>query len=79
MREQAHVIQTKVLELVKDVERLDERVGKLQTHFVQANEDIRQIQISTGKITKQADQIKAVELEDNNKVTQLPLPERMPG
>ncbi len=79
MREQAHVIQTKVLELVKDVERLDDRVGKLQTHFVQANEDIRQIQISTGKISKQADQIKSVELEDHGKVTQLPLPERMPG
>ena len=79
MREQAHVIQTKVLELVKDVERLDDRVGKLGAHFGQVNEDIRQIQISTGKISKHADQIKAVELEDNNKVTQLPLPERMPG
>jgi DNA recombination protein RmuC len=79
MREQAHVIQTKVLELVKDVERLDDRVGKLGAHFGQVNEDIRQIQISTGKISKHADQIKSVELEDNNKVTQLPLPERMPG
>ena len=78
MREQAHVIQNKVLELVKDVERLDDRVGKLSSHFGQVNDDIRQIQISTGKITKQADQIKSVELEDN-KVTQLPLPERMPG
>jgi len=79
MREQAHVIQSKVMELVKDVDRLDERVGKLQTHFGQVNEDIRQIQISTGKITKQAEQIKSVELEDQSKVTQLPLPERMPG
>ena len=78
MREQAHVIQVKVLELVKDVERLDDRVGKLQTHFGQVNEDMRQIQISTGKITKHADQIKSVELEDQ-KVTALPLPERMPG
>jgi DNA recombination protein RmuC len=78
MREQAHVIQNKVMELVKDVERMDERVGKLATHFGQANEDIRQIQISTGKISKHADQIKSVELEDN-KVTQLPLPERIPG
>jgi DNA recombination protein RmuC len=78
MREQAHLIQSKVLELVKDVERLDERVGKLQAHFGQVNEDFRQIQISTGKITKHAEQIKSVELEDN-KVTQLPLPERMPG
>jgi DNA recombination protein RmuC len=78
MREQAHVIQTKVLELVKDVERLDERVEKLANHFSQANEDVRQIRISTDKVVKRADQIKSVELEDN-KVTQLPLPERIPG
>lgn len=78
MREQAHLIQSKVLDLVKDVDRLDDRVGKLQAHFGQANEDLRQIQISTGKITKQAEQIKSVELEDQ-KVTPLPLPERIPG
>ena len=78
MREQAHVIQTKVRELLQDVRRLDERVGKLQSHFGQVNEDVRQILISTEKVTKRAEQIETVELEDN-KVTQLPLPERMPG
>lgn len=78
MREQAHVIQTKVRELLKDIERLDERVDKLQTHFGQVNEDVRQIRISTDKVTKRAEQIESVELEDE-KVTQLPLPERIPG
>jgi DNA recombination protein RmuC len=78
MREQAHVIQTKVRELLQDVRRLDERVGKLQSHFGQVNEDVRQILISTDKVTKRAEQIETVELEDN-KVTPLPLPERMPG
>jgi DNA recombination protein RmuC len=78
MREQAHVIQTKVRELLQDVRRLDERVGKLQSHFGQVNEDVRQILISTEKVTKRAEQIETVELEDN-KVTTLPLPERMPG
>jgi DNA recombination protein RmuC len=78
MREQAHVIQTKVRELLQDVRRLDERVGKLQSHFGQVNEDVRQILISTEKVTKRAEQIETVELEDN-KVTPLPLPERMPG
>jgi DNA recombination protein RmuC len=78
MREQAHVIQNKVRELVQDVRRLDDRVGKLQTHFGQANEDIRQILISTDKVTKRAEQIESVELEDD-KVTPLPLPERIPG
>jgi len=78
MREQAHVIQTKVRELLQDVRRLDERVGKLQTHFNQANEDVRQILISTDKVSKRAELINAVELEEQ-KVTQLPLPERIPG
>jgi DNA recombination protein RmuC len=78
MREQAHLIQNKVRELLQDVRRLDERVGKLQTHFGQVNEDVRQILISTDKVTKRAEQIDSVELEDQ-KVTPLPLPERMPG
>ncbi|MDQ7250615.1 DNA recombination protein RmuC [Dongia sedimenti] len=78
MREQAHVIQAKVRELLKDIERLDERVDKLQTHFGQVNEDVRQIRISTDKVTKRAEQIESVELEDE-RVTQLPLPERIPG
>src|SRR4051812_10045787 len=78
MREQAHVIQDKVRELLQDIRRLDERVGKLQSHFGQVNEDVRQILISTDKVTKRAEQIETVELEDN-KVMPLPLPERMPG
>jgi DNA recombination protein RmuC len=78
MQEQAHVIQNKVRELLQDVRRLDERVGKLQTHFGQVNEDVRQILISTDKVTKRAEQIESVELEDG-KVTPLPLPERIPG
>jgi DNA recombination protein RmuC len=78
MREQANVIQIKVRELLQDVRRLDDRVGKLQTHFGQVNEDVRQILISTDKVTKRAEQIESVELEDH-KVTQLPLPERIPG
>jgi DNA recombination protein RmuC len=78
MREQAHVIQNKVRELMQDIRRLDERVGKLGSHFTQAQEDVRQIRISTDKVTKRAEQIESVELEDQ-KVTQLPLPERMPG
>jgi DNA recombination protein RmuC len=63
MREQAHVIQAKVGELAKDIDRLDTRVGKLQQHFDQAVEDVRQIRISTDKVVKKADDIEKVGLE----------------
>jgi DNA recombination protein RmuC len=63
MREQAHVIQKMVGEMLKDMGRLDERVDKLQTHFRQAVEDVAQIRTSTDKVTKRARDITAVELE----------------
>lgn len=63
MREQAHVIQAKVGELAKDIERLDERAGRLQKHFDQAVDDVRQIRISTDKVVKKADDIEKVGLE----------------
>ena len=62
MREQASVIQVEVHKLLEDVERLDDRVGKLQTHFAQADEDIRKIRITTDKVTGRAGRIKDVEL-----------------
>ena len=64
MREQAGVIQTEVRSLLGDVGRLDERVGKLQRHFDQAGEDMRQIRISTDKVTKRGERIDELELED---------------
>ncbi len=69
MREQAHVIQAKVGELGKDLDRLDTRVGKLQTHFDQAVEDVRQIRISTEKAIKKAMDIESVGLETSESVT----------
>ncbi|WP_417768443.1 DNA recombination protein RmuC [Stappia sp.] len=52
MREEAHRIQAEVAHLVADVDRLDERVRKLQQHFGQAGRDIEQILISSDKIGK---------------------------
>ena len=43
MREAADRIRTEVGHLMGDVGRLRERVLKLQQHFDQANEDVRQI------------------------------------
>lgn len=64
MREQAHIIQREVGAMAKDVSLLDDRVAKLQTHFNQSNEDIRKIRISTEKITKRADKIESLDVQD---------------
>lgn len=57
MREQAHWIQKEVRMLQQDVERLDDRVGKVQRHFEQTSDDLRQIRLSTEKITKRSQRI----------------------
>ena len=64
MREQAHIIQREVGAMAKDVSLLDDRVAKLQTHFNQSNEDIRKIRISTEKITKRADKIESLDVQE---------------
>lgn len=64
MREQAHLIQAEVGHLTADVARLNERVGKLQAHFAQANKDIDQILISSDKITKRSQRIEDLDLGD---------------
>ena len=64
MREQAHIIQKEVVALLGDVGRLNDRVNKLQTHFRQANQDIDDILISTGKVTRRGEKIEALEFED---------------
>ncbi len=63
MREQAGVIQQEVRAMLKDVLRLDDRVAKLQRHFDQAGEDVRQIRISTEKVAKRAERIEEMEFE----------------
>ena len=54
MRDAADQIRTEVLNLGDDLGRLRERVLKLQKHFGDANEDVRQILISADKIEKRA-------------------------
>ncbi len=65
MREQAGLIQKAVAALLTDVVRLDDRVGKLQSHFQLAEKDIRDIQISTQKITRQGERIEEIDVEDD--------------
>lgn len=63
MREQAHIIQKEIAELMKDVERLDKRVGALGTHFDQTQKDVKEILISTGKIIDRSQKIENIPLE----------------
>jgi DNA recombination protein RmuC len=62
MREQADLIRQEVVVLLNDVRLLSDRVLKLQSHFNQADADIKNILISTTKITSRAEKIEKVEL-----------------
>ena len=64
VREQAHVIQTEVRQLIADVGRLHERVGKLQTHFRQAGDDVSAALISSEKILKRGERIDALDFSE---------------
>jgi DNA recombination protein RmuC len=61
MRDAADQIRTEVLNLGDDLGRLRDRVLKLQKHYADANEDIRQILISADKIEKRAGRIEELD------------------
>ncbi len=71
MKEQAGLIQKQVELMLNDVRLLDERVGKLKTHFRQANEDIDGISISSGKITDRGQKIEDVQLDEEETAPEL--------
>ncbi len=77
--EQAGLLQAEVGMLLDDVRRLDDRVGKLQNHFRQADEDMRQVRISTEKIDKRAERIREVEVEQPERVSPAPDRPRLVG
>ena len=62
MHEAAGLIQAQVDLMMQDVNRLEERVNKLATHFSQAERDITDIQTSTRKITARGDKIAEMEV-----------------
>ncbi|MCH8214292.1 MAG: DNA recombination protein RmuC [Proteobacteria bacterium] len=75
MREQAGFIQTEVEKMLNDVGRLDKRVGELQQRFHKAEESIREIRISTDKITGRGDKIVDAELGEETPAEDLPPPQ----
>ncbi len=72
LREQAHVIQDEVAKMMLDVERLDERVRKLASHFGMVEKDIEQILISGEKVTRRGREIGTIGLP-------VPKPEPLPA
>ncbi|MDX1581632.1 MAG: DNA recombination protein RmuC [Alphaproteobacteria bacterium] len=74
MREQAHLIQAEVGKMMEDIGRLDDRVDNLGRHFQQAEKDIREIGISTDKITRRAGRIEELELGEDGGLELAPNP-----
>ena len=63
MREAADQIRNEVFSMTDDLTRLRERVMKLQQHFGQANEDVRQILISSDKLEKRKAKIEDLDFD----------------
>jgi DNA recombination protein RmuC len=78
MREAAESIRTEVDLMTDDLGRLRERVLKLQQHFGQLNEDVRQILISADKIDKRAGRIKELEFDGEETPSPSVIPAPMP-
>jgi len=80
MRDAADQIRTEVLNLGDDLDRLRERVLKLQKHFSDVNEDVRQILISADKIEKRAGRIEELDFskEPEPRLVKSSAPELLP-
>jgi DNA recombination protein RmuC len=72
MRDAADQIRTEVLNLGDDLTRLRDRVLKLQKHFSDANEDVRQILISADKIEKRAGRIEELDFSKTEAPVEVP-------
>jgi len=78
MREAADLIRDEVGRLMKDVGLLGERVRKLQSHFNQSNEDIRQSLISIEKIESRGERIAQVEFSGIDAIESNVIPAPIP-
>jgi DNA recombination protein RmuC len=72
MRDAADQIRTEVLNLGDDLGRLRDRVLKLQKHFGDVNEDVRQILISADKIEKRAGRIEELDFSKADAPVEVP-------
>lgn len=63
MREQAGAIRAELAALVRDIERLGDRVGSLDRHFGQAQKDISEIRTSADKTGRRAQRLESFEFD----------------
>lgn len=63
MKEAAGIIQTEVLTMLQDVDRLNKRVGHLEKHFELAEKDIKDIRISADKVENRGKKIENIQLD----------------
>ncbi len=66
MREQAGLIQQELMKMLQDVNRLGDRVDKLQRNFETAYNTVREVRTSTDKITTKVGRIAELELESDD-------------
>jgi DNA recombination protein RmuC len=78
MREAADKIHAEVGHLMDDIKRLHDRVLRLQQHYGQAGEDMRQILISAEKVEKRATRIREVEFDDDDQPADNVIPAPIP-
>lgn len=69
MKEAAGIIQTEVLTMLKDVDRLDARVDHLEKHFQLAEKDIKDIRTSANKVKSRGDKIHDIQLDDGTETS----------
>ena len=75
MRAAADRIRHEVAHMINDVGRMRERVLKLQQHFTQSGEDLRQILISAEKVDRRASAIEELDFgESERTATVIPAP-----
>ena len=74
MKEQAGLIQKQVELMLNDVRLMDERVGKLKTHFRQAGEDIEGIETSSRRVADRGQKIADVQLSKDDAAEQVEPP-----
>ncbi len=60
LREQAHVIQTEVINLLDDMARLGERVEKLRAQFGRAQATVNEIAVSSEKVNRRGQRIEGL-------------------
>jgi len=64
MREEAKLIQKEVAALLDDLRRLNERAGKLRSHFEAARDDLEGLATSSTRLARHGERITAMEFGD---------------